>query len=244
MIFQDNATTPRKCVAIMQPYFFPYVGYFQLINAVDVFVIYDDVNFIKRGWINRNNLLINGQVNLFTIPLAKASQNDLINEVRLNDFKEWSDKFLKTIEQSYRKAPHFEAVYGLLGQLFEKKIYDSMANLALESLKATCNYLEIKTKIIETSALYNNKNLKGQDRILDTCLQEKATHYINPTGGQELYSKELFADNKICLNFIQSRRVEYPQFKNEFVPWLSIIDVLMFNSVTSVQHLLTEFDLL
>lgn len=227
----------------MQPYLFPYVGYFQLINAVDKFVIYDDVNFIKRGWIHRNNILVNGQANLFTVPLSKPSQNNLINEIALgNDWQQWVEKFLKTMEQAYKKAPHFTAVYELIQSVF---LVDTtqISALATESIKQVSNYLEINTEIVDSSEIYKNAELKSQERILDICLQEKATHYINPTGGRELYSKQLFADNGILLNFIESKKIVYPQFKTEFVPWLSIIDLLMFNDITTIHAFLKEFTL-
>lgn len=233
--------TPNKRLAIMQPYFLPYIGYFQLVAAVDTFVIYDDVNFIKKGWIHRNNILVNGQASLFTIPLSKISQNKLINEVALSEeWAEWVKKILKTVEQSYKKAPHFEEVFELLQIILETPT-TQISELATASIQHVCDYLRINTKIISTSSQYNNKQLKAQERILDICLQEKAHHYINPTGGKELYDKELFAENGILLNFIESKRVTYPQFKNDFVPWLSVLDVLMFNSKEQTNQLLKEY---
>lgn len=227
----------------MQPYFLPYIGYFQLVAAVDTFVIYDDVNFIKKGWIHRNNILVNSQASLFSIPLAKVSQNKLINEVELSEeWAEWAKKFLKTVEQSYKKAPHFEEVLGILQLIFETSS-TQISELATASIQHVCNYLEISTTIVATSSQYNNKHLKAQERILDICLQEKAHHYINPTGGKELYNKELFAENGILLNFIESKRVTYTQFKNDFVPWLSVLDVLMFNTKEQTKQLLKEYSL-
>lgn len=232
----------KEAMGIMQPYFFPYIGYFQLINLVDKFVVYDDVNFIKKGWINRNNVLVNGQASMFTVPLIGASQNKLINEVEMENLETWSKKFLKTIEQSYKKAPFYESTLAILKAVFEKE-YQNIAELATASLKETCAYVGIKTEIIEHSSIYNNKELKAQQRILDICLQEKAEHYINPIGGQEIYDKSLFADNGILLNFIKSNKVSYKQFSGEFVPWLSMIDVLMFCSVEQIQQMLNEYEL-
>lgn len=231
-----------RTLAIMQPYIFPYIGYFQLINAVDKFVIYDDVNFIKRGWIHRNNLLINGNANMFSVPLSKPSQNSLINEVVLGDWQPWASKFLKTIEQNYRKAPYFEEAYSLIEDVFSEES-THISELAVRSLKRVTNYLKIDTEFVDSSSIYANEDLKSQHRILDICLKENAGHYINPTGGRELYDKQLFADNGVLLNFIASERVTYPQYKNEFVPWLSIIDVLMFNDVECTKKLLTQFTL-
>lgn len=229
-------------IAIMQPYFLPYIGYMQLMSAVDKFILYDDVAFINRGWINRNRLLINGQEYLFTIPLKDASQNKLINEVHLADDPKWRSKLLKTIDQGYRKAPY----YGTVMPLTEKIINfttDSIAELIHVSLVELNHYLGLTTQLVASSSIYNNTHLKAQERILDICQQEKASHYINPIGGIELYNKSTFVDAGISLSFIQSKRIAYPQFKNEFIPWLSILDVLMFNDVPDVRKLLEEYEL-
>jgi len=229
-------------LAIMQPYFLPYIGYMQLMKAVDTFVLYDDVAFINRGWINRNKLLINGQEYLFTVPLKDASQNKRINEVHLADDPKWRSKLLKTIEQGYRKAPY----YGTVMPLTEKIINfttDSIADLIQFSLAELNQYLGLPTRLITSSSIYNNTDLKAQERILDICRQENATGYINPIGGLELYDKPTFAEVGISLNFLKAKRVEYPQFKNEFIPWLSILDILMFNDVATVGTLLDEYEL-
>lgn len=229
-------------LAIMQPYFFPYIGYFQLINAVDKFVVYDDVHFINKGWINRNNILVGGKANLFTIPLKGASQNLLIREIELENIEGFSKKFVKTIEQSYKKAPFFNNGFEIVERVFNT-FGGNIGELATKSLTETCDYLGLKTEIVPSSVIYQNQHLKAQERILDICLQEKTAHYINPIGGLELYNKELFAQNGILLNFIKSKRVEYPQFKNEFVPWLSMIDILMFCSKDQIHGFLNEYEL-
>lgn len=229
-------------LAIMQPYLFPYVGYFQLINAVDKFVIYDDVAFINKGWINRNNILSNGKATLFTLPLVGASQNKLINEIDIENLSAWGKKFLKTLEQNYKKSPHYQEVFGIVEKVVQSE-KTNIADLIFLSLQEICSYLKIDTELVQTSSVYQNQHLKAQERILDICLQEKANHYINPIGGQELYDKALFAENGIKLNFIQSKRSEYQQFKNEFVPWLSIIDLMMFCSVEEIKEQLTKFEL-
>lgn len=229
-------------LAIMQPYIFPYIGYFQLIKAVDKFVIYDDVNFINRGWINRNRILVNGKDSLFTIPLKEASQNKLINEIEVNWDDAWKSKWLKTLEQSYKKAPYFQQVRPIIEQTLEQE-KTIFSEIIVENLKLINAYLGITTEIIPSSSIYQNIELKAQTRILDICLQEKANHYINPIGGIELYQKEVFEEQGMQLNFIKSKPVQYPQLKNDFVPWLSIIDVLMFNSVEQIQTFLDSYEL-
>jgi WbqC-like protein family len=229
-------------LAIMQPYIFPYIGYFQLIKAVDKFVLYDDVNFINRGWINRNRILVNGKDSMFTIPLKDASQNKLINEIDVNWDDNWKSKFLKTIEQSYKKASFYAEVLPII----EKSIEidgRQFSPIIEQNLRLICEYLAIKTEIISSSSIYQNTDKKAQERILDICLQEKANHYINPIGGLELYNKDVFAKENMTMNFIKSLPVEYKQFKNEFVPWLSMIDVLMFNSKEEINRFLDNYEL-
>jgi len=230
-------------LAIMQPYIFPYIGYFQLINAVDKFVIYDDVAYINKGWINRNNILLGGKASLFTIPLISASQNKLIREIEIENLALYRKKFLKTIEQSYKKSPYFEPVFQIIEQVFNSDI-NNIAQFITFSIKATCEYIGINTAIVDSSTLYQNEHLKAQERILDICLQEKANHYINPNGGMSLYDNAFFETVQIRLNFIKAQPIIYKQFCDEFVPFLSIIDVMMFNSKSEIQGLLNEFQLI
>ncbi|GAB3700985.1 WbqC family protein [Spirosoma flavus] len=232
-------------LAIMQPYFLPYIGYMQLMKAVDTFVLYDDVAFINRGWINRNRLLINGQEFMFTVPLKDASQNKRINEVHLADDPKWRSKLLKTIEQGYRKAPFYQTVMPLTEKIVNFTT-DSIADLVHIGLVELNQYLGLTTELVKSSSIYDNVALKAQERILDICRQTGATQYINPIGGTELYDKPTFAEAGIQLNFIKSKKVEYLQASKtaEFVPWLSIIDVLMYNDVPAVQAMLDEYELM
>jgi hypothetical protein len=230
-------------LGIMQPYIFPYIGYFQLINVVDKFVIYDDVNFINKGWINRNRILNNGKDNLFTIPLKEASQNKLINEIDINWDIAWKSKFLKTLEQCYKKAPFYSEILPIIEQTLSID-NEPVSKVIEHNLKLICDYLGIKTEIVSSSVIYQNTHLKAQERILDICLQEKVSQYINPIGGLELYDKDFFETKGVQLNFVKSNPIEYPQFKNEFVPWLSMIDVLMFNSKEKIKEFLDNYELI
>ncbi|MES2588236.1 MAG: WbqC family protein [Bacteroidota bacterium] len=229
-----------KKLAIMQPYLFPYIGYFQLINAVDTFVIYDDVNFIKKGWINRNNILVNNTKFQFTFPIKSASQNTLIRDLNFNT--EISNNFLKTLKLAYHKAPNFQ----LCNEMFSEIFYYSKTNLTeyiAHSLNIICQYLGIKTQFMISSEIEKDKSLKGEQKIIEICKKLNATHYINPIGGLELYDKSKFFDEKIKLNFIQTKGIKYQQFGDEFVPGLSIIDVIMFNSKTEISDFLLDYDL-
>ncbi|HJE03086.1 MAG TPA: WbqC family protein [Aliarcobacter thereius] len=226
-------------IAIMQPYLFPYIGYWQLINAVDTFVIYDDVNFIKKGYINRNSILIAGKQQQITLELIGASQNKLINEVEVGNN---SKKLLKTIEMTYKKAPFFNEVFSLIKKVLNQK-EKNLAKFIGYSLYLISTYLNISTKFIYSSDIEKNNTLKSQDKILDICKKLKATSYINSIGGQELYNKKIFKENGIKLSFLESRLIDYKQFQNDFIPYLSIVDILMFNSKDEIKNMLNRYEL-
>lgn len=232
-------------VAVMQPYIFPYIGYFQMINAVDTFVFYDDVNFIKQGWINRNNILIGGKAYLFTVPLDSANSFVQIKETFINkkQYKDWKEKFLKTLFQNYKKAPFFSETWKILGCVFNQEV-NTINELAILSVKQIAHYLELKTNFKIASESFQNKYVGRQNRLIDICHKEKANHYINAIGGQALYKKEDFIVQGITLDFIKSKPIQYKQFNNDFVPWLSIIDVLMFNSKEEIIVMLNEYELI
>ena len=221
----------------MQPYLFPYIGYWQLINAVDTFVIYDDVNFIKRGYINRNNILQNQKPQLFTLELIGASQNKKINEISVGNN---SKKLLKTIKQNYSKAPFFNDVFPLLEEILGNKVKNLPRFIGI-SLVGISKYLNINTNFLYSSDLENDKSLKAQERLIEISKILTATDYINAIGGKELYDKEFFLKNNINLSFLKSTEIVYKQFNNEFVSNLSIIDLMMFNSKEEIQILLQKY---
>ena len=225
-------------LAIMQPYFFPYIGYFQLINAVDKFVVYDNIQFTKKGWINRNRILINGKGEYITLQLKKDSDYLNIGQRKLSDsFKKERGKLLRRITESYRKAPQFNIVYPLIESIINV-VEENLFGFIYQSLQAVCQFIDIKTEFIVSSTLSIDQQIKSQDKVISICGVLRASQYINPIGGMELYSKEVFQQHKIELNFMQSNTIEYPQFGNEFIAQLSIIDVLMFNSKEQIKQYL------
>lgn len=229
-------------IGVMQPYFFPYIGYWQLLAAVDKYVIYDDVNYIKGGWINRNRILVGGSPKFFNAGLIGASQNKLIKEVQVNIAPKEIDKSLHTLEYNYKKAPFFDAVYPLMEECLR---YDSdiLSEYLAHSIRCVCRYLDIDTQIIMSSDLHKDNSLRGQDKVLAICHELEATDYYNAIGGQELYDFDIFAGHGMQLHFLQTGDVTYQQFGNEFYPNLSIIDVLMFNDKEKVKKLLQEYQL-
>jgi len=213
-------------VAIMQPYIFPYIGYFQLIQQVDNFIFLDDVNFIKKGWINRNRLLISGEIKYFSIPIKSISQNTLISQTIIHDDDLWRKKLSKSIEQSYKNAPQFSKVF----EIFEAVIFSNLENisdLAKKSIGLISDYMNLKPNFSSSSNYSNDQFLRGQDRIIDLCEQNNATQYWNLPGGRSLYSNDKFLSKKIDLQFIDPYLGEYKQFSSKFQPGLSVIDLLM-----------------
>lgn len=233
-------------LAIMQPYLFPYLGYYQLLAAVDRFVVYDDVQFMLQGWINRNNILVNGKPLLFTLPLEATSANKNIIDTQVNArlFPGWFTKFRRTLQQAYSKAPHLPDVLEIVDKTMADAVDKSIAAVATESLRQVHQYLGLQSQLVPTSVGYQNSELKSQARVLDICRQEGATHYINPINGQSLYSVEAFKEVGIDLSFIKMHPTTYKQLKGEFVPNLSMLDVLMFNEPAVIRQMLTQYSLI
>ncbi|MFN0063711.1 MAG: WbqC family protein [Myxococcaceae bacterium] len=220
-------------LAIMQPYFLPYIGYFQLISAVDAFVVYDNIKYTKKGWMNRNRYLLNGEPEVFSIPLARAGdQLTVVERTLAADFDR--AKLLARIEGAYRRAPYFAETFAWFRGVVEHP-EPNLFRFLLHSLEKTCAHLGVKTPFVVSSTLNVDATLKAQDKVLALCNALGASHYINPIGGTALYAKEAFATQGVSLHFLQARPLEYAQFGGSFVPWLSILDVLMFNPLSAVQ---------
>jgi hypothetical protein len=222
----------------MQPYLFPYLGYFQLIRAVEAFVIYDDVNYIKGGWINRNYILANGTRQLITLPLRGASPNKLINEVQVGS----QHKILKSLQHNYRNATYFDTVYPILEDILSQKELN-LARFLDYQLRRICEYMGLHPKWYISSAIVKDIGLHGQEKIISICEKLVATHYINASGGKDLYDPLMFEKRGLKLSFVQPSAVRYRQFGSGFVPNLSVIDVMMFNEREQCARLLGEYDL-
>lgn len=231
--------------AVMQPYFLPYIGYFQLINAVDTFVILDDVNFIMRGRINRNNILLNNNAHLFSIPLEKPSQNKLINQTKIVSDEKWKKNLLKTIHMAYQKAPMFDEIDSFIEDIINFDETD-LTKYILNSFTKIADFYDIKTKFLISSEIKKDNSLKAEERIIEICKKLNTKTYINLPGGRSLYHKENFEKARINLRFINPNlgNIIYRQFGEDFVPALSFLDIIMFNSKEKIKEFLQKYSLL
>jgi len=228
----------------MQPYFFPYIGYFQLINSVDKFIIYDNIQYTKKGWINRNKILVNSSDKIITLPIKKDSDYlDIKERVLANIWEQEKIKMLNLIKSSYKKSPYFNKVYPVISSIFEVP-NTNLFEFLLNSLHLLNSYLKIKTKITISSDINIDHSLKSTDKVIAICKEFNTNTYINAIGGQKLYNVKDFKNEGIDLKFIKSSPLTYKQYDNEFIPWLSIIDVLMFNKKQDIIKQLNNYTLI
>lgn len=232
-----------KRLAIMQPYFFPYIGYFQLIAAVDLFIVYDNIKYTKKGWINRNRLLQNGKDVMFSLPLKSDSDYLDIRDRELSEDIN-REKLLNQLKGAYQRAPYFAQTFPLVEQIVRNDDLNLFRFLH-HSIVKLCEHFGIKTEIIISSDIAVDHDLKSQDKVLALCEEVNASTYVNAIGGVELYSKETFHEKGLDLKLIKSKPFEYQQFGDVFVPWLSIIDVMMFNPLDTIQTCIsTNYELI
>ena len=219
-------------LAVMQPYFMPYIGYFQLIAAADLFIVYDNIKYTKKGWINRNRILRNGTDATISLPLTADSDFLNVAERRLaEDFK--PRKLLARIEGAYNAAPFFHDTMPLLEGILafeDTRLFPFVRN----SIERTCAHLGVATPIRASSTVDIDHGLRAQDKVLALCAAARADVYINPIGGVELYDKAQFAERGVQLRFLRAKPFEYDQFGAPFLAWLSIIDVMMFNPLETI----------
>lgn len=227
-------------IAIMQPYLFPYLGYYQLGYHVEKFVFLDDVNFIKKGFIHRNIIRLNGQSHRFTLPIMHPSQNRHINEhLFLDDVK----NIINLITTVYRKAPYYSRAMPLIADIFEQTDRN-VAKLAAKSVSSVFEYLGLERCFLFSSEIPKNNSLKAQDRIINICKILGARRYTNVIGGLKLYSREAFEAASIKLEFIQIGNLTYKAPNYPYISGLSIIDALMVCSANEILDLLGNYDVI
>lgn len=220
----------------MQPYFLPYLGYFRLLANSDKFIILDDVNYIKKGWINRNNFYLNEKSHRWTLPLTKISQNKKINELTIFEPEINLLKLKKLITNIYyNKNKNQKKEFDLIDKIFENPEDCNISNFIEKSIIYLLKYYEISLEIHKSSNInIHDKYLKGQDRIISLCKYFNASVYLNLPGGIDLYSKEKFNRNNIALIFID---VDHSIFKEQNI---SIIHYLFNYSKSDVRSYLLK----
>lgn len=227
-------------LAIMQPYFLPYIGYFQLLASVDRFIVYDNIKYTKKGWINRNRMLLNGKHATFTVPVRSDHDHlDICDRRLAADFSR--QKLLAQFKGAYGRAPCFAQAFPVIADIVNYG-GDNLFDYIHHSLVRICDYLEIRTEIVISSTVPIDHSLKAEEKVLALCEANSADTYINAIGGTELYSRQVFLERNIDLMFLKSRMLEYAQAGGSFVPWLSIIDLMMFNDREHLQEHLAACD--
>ncbi len=238
------SSVDANTVAIMQPYLFPYLGYFQLIREADVFVFYDDVDFITRGWINRNKILINDEADIFTIPCSNTSQNEKINDVLISNH--WRrGKLLKKIRLTYSNAAQFDAAFPTVETVIEEA-GDQISVFAANSVQQVAKYLNLDVDFYRSSNLPVDQSLGRAERLIELTKHFGASTYVNMEGGKDLYDKTTFADRGITLHFLSPNLPEYEQYTAEdgtFHAGLSIIDVMMNVETSRIREMLDTYQL-
>lgn len=227
-------------LGVFQPYFLPYLGYWQLMAAVDRFVVYDNIEYTKKGWINRNRFLQHGEAAYFTVPLKKGSDFQTVAKRQIaGDFDR--EKLLRSLWASYRRAPHFAAVSPVIERIIQAPL-ENLFEYLHHSLGEIARYLEIATPMVVSSTIAIDHTLRAEQKVIALCQAVGADRYVNPVGGQALYRPAAFKAEAIQLGFISPRPIAYPQYGDPFVANLSILDVLMFNSQAAVRRMLSEVD--
>lgn len=235
-IFSEN-----KYIAIQQPYFFPYIGYFHLLDASEIIIFYDDVNFIKKGWINRNRILNYDKPFLFSVPLKSKSQNKTICETFISIESTWKNKFYKQLKYFYKKSPYLKEVIDVVFSPFDKNLL-CISDLAIESILAVYGYIGTSFSYKKSSVCYSESDCGNKsDRIIQITKDEGYNAYVNLSGGTSLYEKSYFMKNGIKVSFIKSNNIKYKQNTNTFCPNLSIIDIMMFNDKERIAELFLEY---
>ena len=235
---------PGRTIAIMQPYAFPYLGYFHLVEASDIFVFYDDVTFIKGGWINRNTMLVNGQAHWFTVPLSQAGSNRSIHEIALSGAARFRTKFLKTLDAAYRKAPYYDQGRGYVEAVLGAGSC-TIAELSMASITMFYRHLGLARNFEVASQSFAATRSLGRVARLARIVQGlQGTRYVNASGGRTLYTAADFAAHEIELSFVETKLAPYRQTgRDGFLPGLSIIDILMHNAPEAIGAHLGSFSL-
>lgn len=192
-------------VSIMQPYYVPYIGYWELIARSDVFVLYDDAQYKKGGWINRNRIIYNGELKYLTIPINNASPHKRIFDLEPSvNFNEYMEGVRNKLENYYGYSAHFEQLVDFINETHVESEFWNLGKFLDANIRNTCSKFEIKTRIFRSSEIQYNRSGDAQTKVISICNAVGATKYINPLGGKTLYSEQKFIENGVALNFTES----------------------------------------
>lgn len=231
----------------MQPYFFPYLGYFSLIKHTDKFILFDTVQFIRHSWIERNRIINpNGDWQYIKVPLIKFSQNTIIKDIQINNQLPWREKILAQLQHYKKKAPNYLVITDLLKDILSDE-YSDIVSLNLNSLTKVSNYLGIGKgiEVLSSMGLEINKANAPDEWALNICKAlGNVEEYWNPSGGISFFNRSKYEKEKIGLKFISIKLTEYSQKRGNFSPGLSIIDVMMFNSISDIRQMLDKYDVI
>ncbi len=253
-------------LAAKQPYFMPYIGFFQEINAVDRFVLYDNIAFIKQGWVNRNRIALRGQHEFsIMVPLRNQSSNRTIAETVIDNTRPWQNKMLKMLAMNYGNSQYFNETFPVLEEIMSTR-YRTIAELNDDSIIRICRHLCIDTEIVRDEGRYPDleerlARFDGVDysefpefeelrtprkviRIIELLRAEGCNHYMDSAGAAKLYFKDEFRHYGIELSFIRTNPISYPHISQEFIPNLSIIDLLMQAGRDATIKLLDEYTII
>lgn len=222
-----------KKIAILQSNYIPWKGYFDIIQEVDTFIIYDDVNYSKNDWRNRNKIKTGQGVQWLTIPVTHKSLNQKINETKIAR-EGWNIKHWKSISSAYSKAPYFKIFEDYFKQIYLNFNNDYLSEINLILIKAIMNLLEIETKIIESQSL----QLKGDrnERLINAISKLNGTHYLSGPSAKTYLDLDLFKKNNIDIEWMDySNYSEYPQLYPPFVHEVSILDLIFNTGVHNFQ---------
>lgn len=223
----------------MQPYFFPYIGYFQLMKAVETFIMLDDAQYVERSWMNRNRINLNDRPAWITMPVRNASRDLAINQ-RFYMLADGIPVINRKIQAAYSKSPFFADISAMLAGIFEyadANVARFNSNLLISVGRA----LDLHCQVHFASEFDNPLHFRGEARILDLCQRLGVTHYVNAIGGTSLYQNESFRSVGIRLSFIRTRTV--PQQAPIDIGHLSIIHDMMQTGTECTRELLNMYDL-
>lgn len=241
------ANSHEMKVAIMQPYFFPYLGYFSLAKNVDRFILLDDVQFIRHGWIERNRILKpNEGWQYIRVPLKKHSRETIIRDVEVDNSQDWTTKILAQLQHYAKAAKHYRGTIELVRTILERSKSDDLVNINKKVLVGVLEYLGIEMKV----DVFSHMQLRimtpsaPDEWALNICLAlDGVSEYWNPIGGVDFFSSEKYTNAGIKLRFQKVNVTEYDQRRGNFEPGLSVIDALMFNTKEQVRSMLDDYEL-